>query len=395
MNRRRFLQGCSAQAILLATGPALLRAAVDPVPGDWLARWERRILEESRNRYCDRETGEEIGWLVSPFLLGFYHGYRATGDVHWVERFLEWTDACVRRIQRAPDGFPGWPKREADGTAGGFLRDSQLGEAMFLRPVVAMSAEILNNAALTPKYGAKAAGYIDLAEEIFEKWNSRGCWRELAKGAGIWVVPEFGYLPGTDRWSDGYLRRATTGFSHPANKQNEIARWLLALADATGKPVYRARAQAWFLTMRTRLRWQPGGNFLVWNYWDPAGPWDYNPDGTTRHWVGVHPNGGYYAMDVDGMVAAREHGLVFTAVDIGRLVATNRDAMWNGQVRGAKFRRIDGGPADPRWAETPGVLWTALVPYNDVLQKIFVTSHDPASWVGLSVTPWYLARLRG
>ena len=29
---------------------------------------------DARNRYCDRELGEEIGWLITPFLDGFYYG---------------------------------------------------------------------------------------------------------------------------------------------------------------------------------------------------------------------------------------------------------------------------------------------------------------------------------
>src|SRR6266536_5909017 len=51
---------------------------------DWRSNWEKHILLEARNRYCDRETGEEIGWLISPFLSGFYYGYMATGDTKWV-----------------------------------------------------------------------------------------------------------------------------------------------------------------------------------------------------------------------------------------------------------------------------------------------------------------------
>src|SRR5579872_7269419 len=35
---------------------------------DWLSRWEKNILADAEhNRYCDKETGEELGWLVSPF----------------------------------------------------------------------------------------------------------------------------------------------------------------------------------------------------------------------------------------------------------------------------------------------------------------------------------------
>jgi hypothetical protein len=94
---------------------------------------------------------------------------------------------------------------------------------------------------------------------------------------------------------------------------------------------------------------------------------------------------------VEGIVCAFEHGLVFTQADIDRLIATNRDFMWNQQVSGAKFRRIDGGPTDDRWKNSPGVLWTALVPYDPTLRKIFVANHAPDSWGGLAATPWFLS----
>ena len=106
----------------------------------------------------------------------------------------------------------------------------------------------------------------------------------------------------------------------------------------------------------------------------------------------MHPNGGYYAIDVEGMVAAFEHGLVFSRDDLQRLIATNRDFMWNQQLNGARFQRIDGGAADPRWRDSPGLLWTALVPYDETLRRVFLENHNPASWGGLATTPWFLAR---
>ncbi len=65
--------------------------------------------------------------------------------------------------------------------------------------------------------------------------------------------------------------------------------------------------------------------------------------------------------------------------------------MWNQQVSRAKFQRIDGGAADPRWRNNPGVLWTALVPYDATLQRVFLANHRPDNWGGLSVTPWFLS----
>ena len=60
---------------------------------DWLARWRKGILDESRNRLCNREMGEEIGWLVSPFVNGYYYGYAATGEVEWIDRLVDWTNS--------------------------------------------------------------------------------------------------------------------------------------------------------------------------------------------------------------------------------------------------------------------------------------------------------------
>jgi hypothetical protein len=335
--------------------------------------------------------GEELGWLVSPFISGFHYGHLATGDTRWVELLWEWAEACHRRSLKEPDGFPGWPKTGSGGAvADSLYTDSLLGEAMLLRPIVLMAGRILKTPALAGKWGDQARSYLELAGTIFEKWDARGCWRKVEAG-GLWVVPEWGIDQATGQWTAGYAERQTTGFSNPANKQNAIACWLLALHDATGKSVYRERAGAWFQLMKSRMRTRADGKYFVWNYWDPAGPWDYKSDGSTRHWVGVHPNGGYYGIDVEGIVTAFEHGIVFTRGDIDRLIATNRDYMWNQQVNGAKFQRIDGGAPDPRWKDSPGVLWTALVPYDETLRKILLANHDPAGWGGLVTTPWFLS----
>ena len=99
----------------------------DHLTQDWLARWEKNLLGDEHNRYCDKEMGEEIGWLVSPFLNGFYEGYIATHDAKWVDHFVDWSDAWISRGIKEPDGYIGWPKQE------------------------------------------------------FEKWDKRGCWREIGR----------------------------------------------------------------------------------------------------------------------------------------------------------------------------------------------------------------------
>jgi hypothetical protein len=338
---------------------------------DWEARWEKNITGEAQNRACDKELGEEIGWLMAPLLNGFYYGYLATGDTRWIDMLIDWTDSWNKRAVTEPDGYPGWPKVGAAGTdkdnLNSYDADSLLGEAMVLRPVVLMSKKILETPALKEKYGAKAESYLKLSAQLYDKWDRRGAWRETEGGGEISVVLPFGIDPKTGQWTDGYATRNApgNGFSHPDNKANAVACWLLAMSDATGQPVYRDRAEKWFRLMKSRMALSTdGATYQIWNYWQPAGPWDYKPDGSTKHWVGVHPNGGYYSVDTDGIVTAYEHGLVFTRDDINRLIAT--------------------ALADKRY-------WSALAPYDPTIQQQFVATLKPESWSGLSAAPWYLS----
>jgi hypothetical protein len=282
VNRRQFLKEFSLKSFIAVAAAneflALRLSAADAAParfldtpmgGDWLARWQKNIVSDAdRSRYCDKEMGEELGWLVSPFLNGCYFGHLATGDTQWVERLVDWTDACIRRAVKEPDGFTGWPKSGTGGLIEDALyTDSLLGEAMLLRPVVLMADHILKTPALAEKWSGQARSYLKLAEETFQKWDSRACWREVKDG-GVWVVPAFGIDRQSGQWTAGYAQRQTTGFSNPANKQNAIARWLLALHDATGKMIYRERAGAWFRLMKSRMKTRADGKYFVWNYWD-------------------------------------------------------------------------------------------------------------------------------
>jgi hypothetical protein len=393
MNRRTFLQQSTLATVgWMASGFVHGQSSThsNQVPADWLPSWERSILQRARARYCDKELGEEIGWLVSPFLNGFLQGYLATGDPTWLDSLVDWADSWIKRGVKEPDGYLGWPKTGSGSQLEkSMLNDSLLGEAMGLQPLVMFAGEVQRTPGLQTKFGQKAKSYLELAEQTFRKWDSRSAWRKVENG-GLWVVPPFGIDPATGEWTSEYSRKEEDGFSHPANKQNHIARWLLALYDVTAKPVYRERAEKWFRLMRSRMRLRDQDRFFVWNYWDPAGPWDYKPNGQPKHWVGVHPNGGYYQIDVEGLVAAFEHDLVISKADLERLIATNRDFMWNQEIDNAKFQRIDGGPADARWKDQPGVLWTALIPYDETLKKVFIANHDPGSWGGLSLTPWFL-----
>jgi hypothetical protein len=237
---------------------------------------------------------------------------------------------------------------------------------MALRFVVLMSNAILKVPALNERYGAKAESYIKLSEQIFNKWDERGAWRSTEGDGMITIVLPFGIDQKTGHWTGGYENRNSlrNGFSHQDNKANLVACWLLAMYDATGKAAYRERAERWFRLMKSRMKLKDDGTYEIWNYWQPAGPWDYKFLFVPKHWIGVHPKAGYYDIDVEAIVAAYEHGIIFTSENIVQLART---------------------------AISQKRYWEALVRYNKEIQYIFEANHKPDSWHGLSVTPWYLA----
>jgi len=337
---------------------------------DWKSRWEKEIIVEMPKRYCDSVSGEEIAWLLRPFLLGYYYGFLATQNSRWIDLQIGCADAWIARAMQEPDGYVGWPKIGAAGTdvdhLDDYFADSMLGEGMGLHPLLLMAKEILRSPALSARYAAKASSYVKLSEQIFDKWSNRGAWRNSSVEGMISVELPFGIDQSKGTWTSGYEKRwdSRTGFSHPDNKANLVACWLLALFDATQDTAYRDQAEKWFQLMKSRMKLKGDGTYYIWNYWEPAGPWDYDWVGIPKHWIGVHPNSGYYDIDLEGIMTAYQHGIVFGADTVNHLIGT--------------------ALAEKRY-------WTALVPYDTAIQRKFEETLDPSSWDGLVNVPRYLA----
>ena len=316
----------------------------------WLSLWDENIVGEYSWELNVIPTGfaayggmaENLDWQLAPVLTGFCYGYMATADTKYVDMMVTCVDEMIGLAVIEPDGYPGWPAPDPDNqapyTSATYNADSLLGEAAMLRPVVLLAYQMTTNPALKAKYGAKGQSYIQLAEQVYTKWVSRGGWRDTAGGGMMTVILPYGMDPTNSYWIDYDTRNNPgNGFSHPENKANEVALWMLAMWDVTGNPEYKIRAQKWFTLLKSRMTLQGGANpdgvgNLIWNYWQPAGPWDYvdysSPNPTDpKLWVGVHPNNGYYQIDTQCIVAAFEHGLVFTEADITPLI-TSAKTSW-------------------------------------------------------------------
>ena len=156
------------------------------------------------------------------------------------------------------------------------------------------------------------------------------------------------------------------GFSHPANKSNEVARWMLAMYDVTGQQQYLTHAQLWFEQMKFRTTvdgdlWNgpDSWGYVIWNYWQPNGLWDFcgnaaqtavdNPTGSTgglKSGAGfIHPNNGYYQVDSLAMAEAWEHGVGFSYADIANLIAISKGDWWGNNSTYAPYSVLQVGMA--------------------------------------------------
>ena len=294
---------CQAQT----TPPAMTLTKMDEAKQkDWLARWDKEISGEAKGyRTCDSAMGEDIAWGMTPVMDGFYYGYMATKNTKYVDMLVDWADSLIKRAVKEPDGYVGWPSKGAAGTAvdnlDDYNADSMLSDAMVFRPIVLMAGEMIKNPALKEKYGAKGESYLKLAEQLYAKWVERGGWRETKDGGMISVVLPYGMDAAHQKWIDFDTRNDPGhGFSHPDNKANEVARWMLAMWDVTGKPEYKERAEKWFKLLKSRMKPKSDGTYEIWNYWQPAGPWDYKPDGSpSTGWASI-PTADITAVDTAG-----------------------------------------------------------------------------------------------
>jgi hypothetical protein len=308
----------------------------------WLTDWDLNVTNSYTNFTLPRDNavGENLAWWLTPQLEAFYYGYMATGDPKYVAMLVNWTDGFLARAVTEPDGYPGWPALGSSGTGGGgwpvgdtlasYTADSMLGDAYAFRPIALMAYQMINNPQLQSQYGAKGQTYLNYAVNIYKKWMSRGGWQATTvngvSGEVSMYMPQ-GLSADYKSWVTYSTNPMAGGMSHQCNKANCVARWMLAMYDVTGDTRYLTHARKWFTLMKSRMSTSTDsyavvdlyGN-VIWNYWEPAGPWDYDSNGAPIFWIGLHPNDGYYEVDTTAILEAWEHGVVFTQADIASLV---------------------------------------------------------------------------
>ena len=370
MTMRRLSTGILA--LLLLSGPCL--------PAQ--ARKMRHIVPNARDfyRYANNftkgfgeSTGEDFCWRAAANLEAFYKAYYVWKSRTWLDYAVKYYDEVLEKSVVGPDGYRGW--------IGPYLfqkplqTDTHIGDGIIAKGLLGFSEIVLSSDRYKEIYGKEAQAYVDYVEKhVIEKWDKRGTWIEDGP-YGYYKTWDWFKDPGKSDWS----RRPSVTYanmSYAFNKQETLGIVALRLWRITGKEQYRERAERIFRLVKSRFQLIDG--YYVWNFWEPLGPQDYDHErGIPTHWIDVHPWRSYQNYEVKKIVEAYLYGIVFTEEDIKRLLKTNLEVMWNGDIEEPHFRNSNAlipglkqGKRRTEYADRGGSLWVGLGSFDERIRKI-------------------------
>ena len=361
-------------------------ASIDQTPDEYL----RGARSNAHGRMDGQYTGDFWTWHARFPMQGFIDAYLATRDTAWLDAAVEYFDWCISLLEETPDGYRAWlgpvhghPDR---------ISEHPIGDPIMIQPMVRFATLVLvDQPQLADAYGDSARQYVELAiESMFEKWDARGIWKVDGPYGAYIGWPH--YFP---RDEPGPWRQAGPGEQTPGTlPHNMNVHWgsvALKLHRITGDEQWRDRAQKIFNFLKSRLNLHD--EHYAWNYRDPFGPWDVRADNPQdyRFWIDTHPYRDYQQGEVAAIVRAYNHGVTFDEQDMRRLVNTNLNVMWNGDLDDPQWNNSNAGVQlaahgeirQPALTESfprhAGTIWTALTQFDARARDLHERSLTPGS----------------
>ncbi len=299
--------------------------------------------------------GEDFCWNAAYGITAYVTAYQAYKDTKWLDEGVKYFDWLISKMESSPDGYKGWvgPYEYDDKVDS----DCHVGDGVIIREFLRFAETVSSEPALSPKYGAKAKEYIELAKKHYiEKWDKRGTYYEYVTGSGYSTSDQY-----IDQKTSGWKTFPSKKLNLPFNKQNVVALAALRIYRITKEEFYREKAEKLFTIFKSRFRYFEKEDRYVWNYWEPFNPWDLGS--IPKHWVSVHPSrSGYQYAEIHDIAEAYHSGIVFEQKDIERIINTNL-WMWNKDEKNPVFKSADGNTE-------AGCLWDGLVDFNATVRKL-------------------------
>ena len=335
------------------------------------------------------DVGEGYFWVMSARMMPLLDAYEYSGDAAFLDAYVPIQEHVLSQRTRhptRPDVWTGWWYYKGADT----LYDMPIHAAIaYYTPALRFVGFVRADPALRAKYGRAAeAWFKNIVDVEIPSWDKRGTWHDLGDGTGYYTHVTQHPVKGSDKI---VAREDLYGGSTLAyNKVHAFIESLVLAHRLTGDDAYRQRIEKCEKFFRNR--WRVDDKHAEWNYRDYSGPWDYDPNETqptrrgasnqhdgrkTKTGYFIHPKGGYYAADLEAIVACYNVGIVFTRADIEKLVRTNLEFMWMGDATDPKFRKIDGSYTE-EGKYGKGYLWTALAQFSPQVRSLWKTQVERA-----------------
>ncbi|WP_269539256.1 hypothetical protein [Cerasicoccus fimbriatus] len=289
--------------------------------------------EDKIDKVFKEDGVEMLAWIDFKNLNLLNTAYELTGDTQYLDLFKQGMQHYLDRVTVFTDGYRGWsgvtipPRKPKDNP------DKQVEEIQSTFRGIYVLARWVALAKSAPDYAAANEAtikeYLDLCENnLFPKWDARGYWTMLTHAGGVY---------------HGLDYPDSRGVSLSFEKLSIMVEGLLALHDASGKPLYLKRALqigAWY-----KSNLIPKDGHYEWMSWVPAGPWDINPDNPEKWkvgWMAPDPNAGWYITAQSIALNLYQRGLLFDDADIDMFVKTATTMCWNGDMENPEFRNVAG-----------------------------------------------------
>jgi hypothetical protein len=370
----------------LAVGRAVPTVAAD-APIDRATPAERKLFEEIRPLVLKgaqppflqlADSGESYFWIVSARMIPLLRAHAYAQDPALLEAFVPLMEQVLsqRFIHPSRPEWNGWwHHRDALTTQAMVDHDSLI----YFIPALLFVQEVRADPALRDRYGAKADAWLRDVEASIRAWDRRGCWHDNDERTGWYTQTTQFPEPGTGRLLE--RRDLNAGDTVPYNKVNCLYEALTLAYRITGDPWYRVRmeksAKFW------RDHWREDEQHVEWNYRDHFLPAHYEGGvvgrGKTKTGAWVHPKGGYYTLDVQGAMQLFEVGIFFDKADIEKLLKTNLEFMWRGDLP-PTFRHING-KYDTSGAANRGrgYLWKSLAGVSPQVRDLWKAQIEASS----------------
>jgi hypothetical protein len=353
---RRFLAGGVVLALAgpaWASGPIEITDAKDKQIVESFLKHVDNVPNQITADACKKKAADEpegFTWEINPVAAMPLTAYEMTGDVKYLDMFVQVFDTMRSAMTTGPGGYLDWygkPLPLFQDPAHPDLKVPVMITGYSTSAMIAHFVELVRaEPALKAKFGGKAAQYLDLAEhQLIRKWETGGPFG-LAQGR-----PEEDRMGGNfvDLGHTGAIFRTETGLvevksslTQPHNKHSIIINAYLQLYRVTGNDDYMKKAI--LIGTRYKHSLHLNNGHYEWNYWDPAGAWDVKPGSSNewKEWIGPEHTGGYYNSTLSQAVRLYEFGVVFDKTDMERFVKTQVTECWNGSMDNPQWARVDG-----------------------------------------------------